>query len=356
MQLFAPKRGFIGVDAGSACIKIAQLVRRAGSLVLESAHVFERATLSGDSTRARTGSVDEHHLREALRCCDRLSGRRAVATLPMSDCEYNCEPIQPNFAEAEVAQRSRKLVTRQTQLTGQLQHDYWVSNSQIGRSKDGATLHALSTPVALAESVAAGHRAAGYKCEAIDGLPTSLASALTVAGYSSNQPIAAIDWGYSRVTYCIVQQGAPMFVRCFRRGHFGALVDSLIGELHVSHREAREILRTIGLPQSGPAPTRSEKAVGDACIAALSDFDEELDRTLSFLRQRQRDLFPERIVLLGGGATIGHVAAHVSRLAEMDAEAWSFANVGPGLSSSLRQTMPLLGSAVASSARAWEAV
>ena len=99
---------------------------------------------------------------------------------------------------------------------------------------------------------------------------------------------------------------------------------------------------------------RSEKAVGDAFSAALSDFDEELDRTLSFLKQRQRDLFPEKIVLFGGGATIGHGAAHLSRAAEMDAEVWSFANIGPELSSSLQQAMPLLGSAVASSARAWE--
>lgn len=358
MQLLTPKIGMIGVDVGARCIKIAQLARRGGRFILQRAHVFERSCLSNYSTNEKSARDNENDVTAALRCCERPFGRRAVATLSMSDCEYNCEEIASPAAEADLVNLAHDLATRQTRLAGAIQHDHWLSSPSDQCAAAGHTLHALSTAVATAQRLAAEHRAAGFTCEAIDGVPTALAAALKLAGHRGNGAVAAIDWGYSRATFCVVRQDAPAFVRCFQRGQFGAFLDDLGGALNLTQREARQLLTTTGAtadataPRNAAAPTRTERAVYDACRAAWSDFAEELGRTLAFLRQRRRDFYPEKIVLLGGGATMAHVADPVSKAAGIETEVWNFADVGPNVGRDAA-CLPLLGIAAAGSARAW---
>lgn len=346
LKLLSRNRGLIGVDVGAHCVKVAQLVRRGGELVLDQAIVLERSTA--------TNTFELNGVSELLGGCDQFSGRNAAATLSMSVCEYNSEPIEAQLDEAEVEQVARRLATRESRLSSQLQHDHWRT---AGGGQDQSMLHVLSTSSHVAADLTQQHRAAGLACVALDGLPTALARAVQLAGCPDNTPIAAVDWGCSRVTICVVLRGRPVFVRSFARGTYASIVEPLCGALNLTPRESRQILTTIGLPsanQSSPA-TKTQAAVAQCAAAALAEFQEELGRTLSFLQGRQRAICPQHAVLFGGGATIANVAAHVGAASGLDVSVWDYPHFESRSDASAPYSpVALLGPAIALSALAWE--
>jgi Tfp pilus assembly PilM family ATPase len=217
-------------------------------------------------------------------------------------------------------------------------------------------LHVVSTSQRTASELEKQHRRSGWNCAAVDALPTALARAIQLGGYSSDVPLAAVDWGWSRVTLCIVLRGEAVFVRSFARGALATLVNPLRQKLNLTEREARTSLADVGVGTTGAADKcrRTQAMVAQCLAAGLGEFQEELQRTFGFLRSRHRTFDPRGIVLFGGGAMLGNIAPYVSEQLELDAAVWNYPHVEAEAAQSQLVPLPLLGPAVALSALAWE--
>ena len=106
--------------------------------------------------------------------------------------------------------------------------------------------------------------------------------------------VAAVDWGFSTVTLCMVHEGRPALVRCFREGCLGELIQAIRRVLPVSAAEARQLLMDVGLP--GPAgadgPDDIATLIADATRPAVDHLQQELQKTFAFWENSQREVSP----------------------------------------------------------------
>ena len=83
----------------------------------------------------------------------------------------------------------------------------------------------------------------------MDGLPFVLARAVRLANIPNGSgPIGAIDWGFTRATFCVVSDGRPLFTRHLRKCGFGLLTGAVSRMLGLSEDEATELLTGYGMP------------------------------------------------------------------------------------------------------------
>jgi Tfp pilus assembly PilM family ATPase len=233
--------------------------------------------------------------------------------------------------------------------------DFWPID--LGNDKPASPENILAASISRdwAHQVTRDLSAAGLDGQVLDVLPLSLARAVELGDPKSSQvPVAAVDWGYRRATLCIVLNGRPLFVRCLRDAGFAAVISALCRSLAVSGEEAQKLLTDRGLPAlSGVGNHELQEVIAEVAAQPLQVFAEELERTVTFLRQQRRALIPQKIVLFGGGAAIRNIGPFLADKLETPVAPWSL-NGQPATSRPNQPPLPLLGSAVALSALAWE--
>ena len=348
LNLISRKRGIVGVDIGARCVKVAQLAARSGQLQLQRAIILDRQAAKTDTVGEPFCLTD---LQDLLRACEVFSGRDVAAVLSMAACEVKSEKVEPNLPSRQLMSRAREMALRDSCLPTPLQQDFWTSNT----GPNQRALHVLSTSRQTTTTLMKSHRAAGWTCVALDGLPTALSRAARLGGYAEETPVVAIDWGWSRVTLCIVFRGESLFVRSFHRGALGTIVNSICKDLRLRRQEARELLTTVGVAASGErtSASRTASAVARCSRAAFGELELEVARTLDFVQARHRDIAPQQIVLFGGGATISGVTHWFTTTFDRPCEVWNYPHIAGGNVDSPPCT-PLLGPAIALSALAWE--
>ena len=212
LNVLTHNTGLVGVDIGTRCVKVAQLARRPGGFTLEQFLVVDRNRVMLEST-ANGSSLALDDVADVLRACDRFRGRTSTAVVSMSACEVHSETLDSAAPPEGLHATASRLAERDTRLARPLQYDFWQTQSDSSKSD----LHVLATSKQLTHDLAKQFRTAGWDCVALDGLPSALARAVSLSG-DSNRAAAAIDWGWSKVTLCVVVRGEALFVRSFERG------------------------------------------------------------------------------------------------------------------------------------------
>jgi Tfp pilus assembly PilM family ATPase len=169
--------------------------------------------------------------------------------------------------------------------------------------------------------------------------------------------VAAVDWGVSTITLCMVHEGRPALVRCFREGCLGELVEAIRRALPVSTAEAHKLLIEVGLPGPGGDDGQGPVAtlIADAVRPALDHLQQELQKTFTFWENSQREVGPHVIQLLGGGATIRHIQPYLAAKLNLPVDVWRLRRSDPGPPSTAFATDPLLATAIGLSAlKGWK--
>lgn len=350
-NILTKRNGLIGVDIGAGCVKVAQLTRRSGRYVLSRGVVLDRR-LQPSVAPNGDDSFSVNDVGELLLACEHFSGRSAATVMSMSACEVKSERLESDLATTEVEKLASRIADRDICLPGTMQHDYW--RTQCNNRDD--TLHVLATSKQLTQDVAKQHRNVGWACTTMDGLPQALARAVSMTEEPKAPAIAAIDWGWSQVTVCVVQNGEPLFVRSFRHGALAKVVEPLCQELRLSRHEASRLLSQTGISGQGhdSSLARTVSVVAKHASAGIQQFEQEVGRTLEFVASRHRNISPAKIVLFGGGAMIGNIAADVGQKFGRQAEVWSFPAPDEASNSESMSPVALLGPAIALSALSWE--
>ena len=353
------RKGWIGIDLGARAIKMAQVQRVGSHLRLAAARVIPRPAISGDAgSLSSAGDWWAEVCKSASR--SGFAGRQAACVVPMGMTDLQSLPL-PDGTLAE----------RRTMIAGELESmfaggaegrsfDFWDTSmaEDAGQAnRENVAVMSLGNEDAAAATSALSH--AGLRCHVIDGLPLTLARAVRmVTSAMPAEPVAALDWGYSSVTFCIVQAGRPVFTRQLRDCKFSDLPNCISRTLKLSEEDAQQLLATHGVidPAGRDDTLRSvQEVVADVVGEPIAGILAEVAKTLSYLKLHRSNLTPERLWLFGGGATVKNIAPYLAAKAGLETAVWRLPGDSAGRRADGGAPLELLGNAVALSALAWAA-
>lgn len=353
--------GWIGLDIGASTIKLAQVVRRGDRLRLEEAAIVPRQIPLGDEESqvdtAPVSSADE--LASALASVPQVAGRASAAILPTAVCEFNSASQISGSEAAQIGAIAQELGTLGIDLSHRV-FDYWPG---FATEAAKSTVNILSTSRAWSNSVTSDLAQAGLNCQTIDGLPQSLARAVSQVEDSRSSLVGAIDWGHTGATFVLIENGQPVYVRQLKNTPFAAAQRLVTEQLDLQAYEASELLRSIHLaPPPGTPKDEVTEVVEEILEPYLRSVISETKRTLEHLQNIGRTLVPKRhvfaphrIYLFGGGATLGGIDKYLAGKLNREVRIWSLdGSSSPSVASLGAQAAAcLFGPAIALSALKW---
>ncbi len=350
-------KGWIGIDFGTRAIKLAQVERVDAQYRLSFARILQRGPDGEDDPPATALAWwSEACQRGLLR--SGFSGRRAACVLSASETDLRAMNI-PAGSEAE--RRAMIAGELATVYGGQKEtraFDFWETREPEAASPSGLeSVNVVSVVEDDAAAVAELLSRAGLYCERLDALPLTLAGAVQlVSPPSPGTVVAALDWGLTSATFCIVCDGLPVFTRQLRDCGYSAMLGAVAEALALSVDDAGQLLSAHGLCDPTPCDGVTEEVqeiLAEISSAPLSAMVSQLKKTLAYPELYRSQLLPEKIWLFGGGATVRNASALLSQRIGLPVQAWSLAQIGDGAALSQPPT-ELLGPAIALSALAWQ--
>ena len=348
-------KGWIGIDAGTSTVKVVQLARSgggrlriAGSAVIPRSQHWPTINMANEMPRS---STDE--LLAAVSLDPRLRGRKVAAMLPMTLCDVFTvdRPLEGDPNREKTVRQTIELATQRP--VAHLQYDLWDVEVP-GKDKPVAWSNVMTVDRNWSNQISTDAKQMRWACQAVDGLPFALARAVgMVQPAGESGPVAALDWGYARATFCVFLDRQPIYVRNLKGCGFQQILKTLVNRLDVSEEEAQSLLRDYGTAQNLEASAGDvAELIRELLDEPIEQLNNEYRRTVSHL-QGQRRLGPNKVYLFGGGATIRGIAPRLARLWKTETVVWQLGNESSEPDG--RQDPPdcLLGSAVALSALGW---
>ncbi|MCA9110810.1 MAG: pilus assembly protein PilM [Planctomycetaceae bacterium] len=344
--------GYVGIDLGTYGLKIAQVRKNGQKLTLERAHCVPYRQPLDIAKRSLAIDVILESLDHAWSPTGRWFPDEAACLLPLPlmflrtiDLPTTSSEDQQRMIESELSHDAR-------QSAGPMIFECW--NEGMGEARPTAA-SVLGASQGLVEELAESLYERGLACEVLDGHPHVL-SRLTSLDRLGNPggPIAVIDWGYESSLFVIARHGVPVYTRPLRDCGFRNVSEALCESLNLDAREVQYLLSSAqNSPEDSPLRREIQEMVFDLAATPLRRFEEELNRTLTFLRQQRTPVEPAMICLTGGGALTPGVVDWVTQSTGIMARLWEFPSVE---SSSPVQRIPvsLLSSAIALSSLRFE--
>lgn len=326
----ARRTGWIGVDLGRRSLKLAQVERMGDEWRLRHGVIVRRDD-------DRLGEWTAADLRRALLPPGAFAGKEAAAVFSMSQTDLQVVAV-PQLPQHQWAIVASELAARSDGDPTHRTFDFWLGEPTPPRESDLADepadieVHALSLSNDTAWSLTRSLAETGCRCEVIDGLPTALVRASWMAGESSEEPVAVLDWSDSGASFVVARNNRPVFVRSLRDCGVGTLGAKAAEALGLSPDETEGLLSEFGLLDPEETDTGDQREVQqvvmDLTVDVLRHLLDQLGRTLEYLTARQPDWMPERILLTGGGAAIRNAGELISWHVGLDVVPWSI-GTGP---------------------------
>lgn len=344
------QKGWVGIDIGTANVKIAQLVRRDGELRVLATALVPRgarvAEVDSDSVASDLSSAGE--IRTAIAVGGAFHGRHAAAVMPMSYCDVHQVGSLAMQEDTDVDQEIRSAIETITQYSADhLEFDIWPADLA---NQQRWNVLAVARP--WSDRIYFDVVESGYSCNVIDGVPQALARAIGLtAADDAMPPTAVLDWGFSQATFCLVADGLPVYVRVLKDCSFQAALAVVAEKLGVTSDEAAVLLEKYGA-RGLNFKTEDEivSMIAELVAEPLRHLEAELAKTLSHVAVQYRNYAPRKLVLFGGGALVGGLPRYFSRKTRMDTQVWSFDKHEPHTT----KHDAIFGVAMALSALAWE--
>lgn len=355
MGLGKRKVGWIGVDIGTAAVKVAQVERdKHGWRVAASAIVPRHESLQADLNSSSDAVSSINELLAARSLQENYRGRSVAATLPMSLCDVH--RLERDLRREEHPEAVlRKVVETATQRSSEgLQCDFW---SGAATESVPAWSQALTVPGTWTDQVADDVAQTGWDCEAIDGPPLAIARAVgLVQQHKTKQPIAALDWGNGSATLCFIEKKQTTYVRNLRLDGLSEVLQTITESLQISELEAQRLLEDYGATGAiENEPSGIATLAYDLLADSLTTLVDEIQRSCSHFQYLRRTSSPELLYLLGGGAMIRGLDKLLSHRLELIAKNWQLPDGDRPRSEHEKQSDCLLANAISLSALAWEA-
>ena len=349
--------GFIGIDIGSCTVKMAQIQKRANGYAIVDATIVPRPhPWNFDSWHESDPRSSSAEIQAARSMGFAFSGKTAAATTTMALCDTRGMKI--DLTSDDLLNR-QQILSEMEQLerfdVESREIDYWTIKQQW--QIYGANVQVMSLKSQWAKQIANDQAVARLQCQTLDGLPMALARAANMSNaYPQGQPVAIVDWGYTRATLCVSVDGSPVFVRMLRGSGFDNIIQAVCEALDVQPNEATRLLLETGLPSPLRADCEMQKTLEEAMTEPLAVFCGELIRTLGCLKQDQPGNVPHQLILSGGGSTVRNISSWIEKRSKLRVRPWSLAGCNATIGPHESLPISLFAPALALSSLAWDKV
>ncbi|HEY7688280.1 MAG TPA: pilus assembly protein PilM [Dongiaceae bacterium] len=323
----ARQTGWIGVDVGTHAVKLAQVARQGGEVRLCGAAVIQRPeSWSADSALALDQPATSRLEIRAARECGEFSGRNAVCLLPMNVCQMRSLGVPPGSDVERRTMIEDELAAEWSEQRVAMEFDYWELESGFSdKASDGFNVNVMAVSRPWVGQLVSDCRHAGLDCWAIDGGPLAMARAVALAGAAGGRRTLAVDWGYSNTTLCVVGEGRPWYTRRAGDCAYGAALEAIAGEFGVTLDQAQHLADAHGITNPtdhSPEYQAMQAGLTTAVRAALDCLTAQIHRTLQFLEVQRRQLHPEAIWLMGGGASLRNLGRRLAHEFGLPVHVW----------------------------------
>jgi type IV pilus assembly protein PilM len=347
------RRGWIGIDIGTAATKLAQLERVGNRIQLVGSWIIEDyggQPLTRESLASAGMLPFQSQLSEARAM---FRGRRAAATLPLAMTDVRVLEL-PAGSDDELRNMMHEELLTEMNERADLCFDYLPTQPADSAEGDMGTYSVFATPASIAACSAHSLRAAGVECEVLDSLPCALARAAHLCEPEASQtPLAALDFGYSSAMLVVARGGQLLFTRQLRNCGLSMLLKPLQDGLRLSAAEARQLLAhhsNTAASNSSPLAAIAKSAQG-MIAEPLAQVVAEVKRTLDFIDLQFRSIVPKKLIVLGGGAVVPALPAAIAEETGVPTRLWALPSSGD---QPARADEALFGVAAALSSLAWE--
>lgn len=348
--MFEQSTGWIGVDIGSSAVKFAQVERRARKLSVRAAAIINRTNLVDTNLWMRSPPVSSESEFNAAVKSDSFRGRQAACAAPISVCDLRTMEV-PSTDQSDIREFiSRELSQIHSIPAENVHFDYWRDET----SGNEAETNVLCMADRWTNQIISDHVGVGLKCNAVDGLPQSLARATMLAnGYEPSRPYAILDWGSTTTTFSVSLNGQPIFTRCLPDQGFRTLESALSQALGMNRNDTRRVLVRHGLPEKEfGSKNEVQLTVAEILSGEIESLVQELRTTIKFFESQKNNISLGHGFMFGSGATLNNIDRWLGSKLNLSLKAWQPSHA----SNKTAVPLALLGPAIASSTLVWEQV
>ncbi len=296
----------IGLDLGRAAIKAVQLRRARRGWTLYAATLLPRQHEEGDAnTTARDDAIDDATLTRLNRALDRqgFTGRDVVVHAPPAQVMTGIFALPKRDSGAPVEQLARMEMAQTHRLTPDTFEMSMWDLPLPARAGDATHVMAAACPTRSADDLLDRVEDAGLQPLALDIQPCAAARACAGATTNARGITAVLDLGWSGTRLAILLNDVLIYERQLTDSGCGALHDGLKQQLQVDHSAADYMLFEVGVD----AESDDEELASRCRQRIASHFEpmvQELRASLNYAEQQYPDAVVDRLLLIGGGASI----------------------------------------------------
>lgn len=355
------RKGWIGVDVGTRSVKLAQIERGAKGPRLLDAQVVPRTLDSPQTDEPEDAFAGvRNEIECALSLGKRFSGTSAVCTISAGQCRFRPFKVREATSAEQRAMVDAELDAAEQAPPSGRWFSFWHTGS-ADQESDPSGLHVIAHSMSrqCSARVVAEILRAGLFSRALDSSPLALGRVLAMtAGSEAAEAVAALDWGFSAATFCVIQRGVPIFVRRLRDCGFRHVLDSLRTAFGLSIEDVECLFATsdpAAKRRLGDASAMVQKAVPEVAAQSLERMVAELQRTLRFLNSHQSQAVPRKMWLFGAGSLWENACEYLATRVEPRPEQWRLEATRIEHAAALAPTSGLLAVAIGASSFPWSA-
>jgi Tfp pilus assembly PilM family ATPase len=316
-------------------VKVAQVERApTGGLRLRQGAVIARQSPWPD--HEGVGAPPQSSAQEivaAINFGDQFSGQRAACTLPMHLYGFRGLHIPPGSLDQRRNMIASELTDAWDEHGEDFEFDFWETEVRGAKLRlDEPNVNVLAVSRRWTHQLAQDSGEGQLQLQVLDGPPLAIARAVQlVSARQGETPHAALDWGFTSTTFCVVHGGRALFTRRFRSCGLRLVCQAIETSLGVSLEETQHLLLSFGLAggESGQSRHPLQEAMADAAAEPLARLTEEVQRTLAYFSAQRRELTPEKIWFMGGGGAIPGAAAWLAAACGVPVQTWRFSAPPP---------------------------
>ena len=341
-MFFLSKSGLIGIDVGTYTIKFAQLNKVGNQFQLRDHSIIRRNQPWVKQTFHDEEPVSSKgELLTITSLSKQLLGTQAAACASMAFCDVRSHQTRGGNDLERITEELGKIGKRNPK-------ERIVNFTPVGdkwlHEKDENVL-SISISREWSDQFIDDHEKAGLQCVQLDGIPTAIArSTLLVPNLDITQPVGVIDWGFTRSTFTVCAEGKPLFVRILRGCGLQSFIHKLQETFFLSYDEAQSLL-TDRFNLAEQDSTKEQRSIQKVINNELARIEDQITRTMSFLRSYRRKISPSKILLMGGGSSLCQVENWMESFVGVPCSRWSISENGSSSESlvAIAASLSLLG-------------
>lgn len=324
MRLGLSRPGLIGVDVRERAVHAVQLAGTGRSRRVHAVAAYPRRP--GDTADP---APEAERLAGVLRR-QGFEGRSVVLGVPEERLLRAVLELPPRASGAPVDELARAELARTFRIApGELESGCWDLPRRSCREVSGDVM-TVGYPHADATPLLDAFESAGLAVRGLDTRAFALARACAPAE-ADGGCTALVEIGPTRSTLAIVRGGVPIHERALEEAELDGLRSGVAQRLGVAPAEAERVLAGLGASPADDDPSAPAAGLVGALARRVA---QQLQLSLTYLAARYEGVAGGRVLLLGAGACVASLPAHLAAAMEMPVSTFdpsALASVPPGL-------------------------